>query len=216
MKGEYRMGFPEILLVDLVALATVVLIDLVLAGDNAVVIGMAAHRLEPRLRLRAIAVGIVLAMIFRIGFASVAAHLMTIVGLLLVGGVLLLWVAWKLWRDMSLARRDLTPSWAQAGVRVTATAGFWTAIVQIGVADVSMSLDNVLAVAGAARNNLWIMGFGLVLSIMLMGIAASYVAKLLNRYAWLNHIGLAVITLVAATMIYHGAGDVLTLVRPGQ
>ena len=207
---------PEILLADLVALATVVLIDLVLAGDNAIVIGMAARRLAPRLRLRAIAVGIVLAMIFRIIFASLAAHLMTIVGLLLVGGILLLWVAWKLWRDMSPAQRDAAPGWAQAGVHVTATAGFWTAIVQIGVADVSMSLDNVLAVAGAARNNLWIMGFGLVLSIMLMGIAASYVAKLLNRYAWLNHIGLAAITLVAATMIYHGAGDVLAFVRPGQ
>lgn len=210
------MGLPEILLVDLAALATVVLIDLVLAGDNAVVIGMAARRLEPRLRLRAIAVGIVLAMIFRIAFASVAAHLMAIVGLLLAGGLLLLWVAWKLWRDMSHAQGDPALGWAQAGAHVTATAGFWTAIVQIGVADISMSLDNVLAVAGAARHNLWIMGFGLILSIILMGIAASYVARLLNRYAWLNHVGLAIITVVAMTMIYDGAGDVLALVFDGS
>lgn len=200
------------LLIDAVALATVVLIDLVLAGDNAVVIGMAARRLEPRLRLRAIAVGIVLAMVFRIAFASVAARLMSVVGLLLAGGLLLLWVAWKLWRELQASQEPPPATLVDAGAHIAATAGFWTAIVHIAVADVSMSLDNVLAVAGAARHNLWIMGFGLVLSIMLMGIAASYVAKLLNRYIWLNHVGLATIVIVALSMIYEGAGEVLAKV----
>jgi len=210
------MAFAEILLIDIAALATVVLIDLVLAGDNAVVIGMAARRLESRLRLRAIAIGIILAMICRIAFASVAAYLMTIAGLLLVGGILLLWVAWRLWRDMSQTPKDQAPGWTQAGAHVAGTAGFWTAIVQIGVADVSMSLDNVLAVAGAARHNLWIMGFGLMLSITLMGIAASYIAKFLNRYEWLNHAGLIVITTVAIAMIYEGAGDLIAVVQARQ
>jgi len=197
----------EILLIDVVALLTVILIDLLLAGDNAVVIGMAAGRLDPRLRPRAIAIGIILAIVFRITFAVFAVSLLEVVGLLLVGGVLLLWVAWKLWRDIG-HNLQMQAQAAEVGLQTVAAAGFWGAIGQIAIADISMSLDNVLAVAGTARHNIAIMVIGLVLSIALMGTMATVIARLLDRYHWLNYAGLALVAIVAVTMIYEGAGDV--------
>ena len=189
----------------LAAFFQVVVIDLVLAGDNAVVIGMAAAGLSPTLRNRAILVGIIFATVLRIIFASVAMSLMAIGGLVLAGGLLLLWVCWKMWRDLR-APRDHAD--ATAGHAATDTTGhtktFRDAATQIVVADVSMSLDNVLAVAGAAREHPWVLVFGLVLSIGLMGLAASVVARMLNRWRWIGWIGLALVFYIALKMIYHG------------
>jgi YjbE family integral membrane protein len=198
------------LLSQLYAFASVVIIDLVLAGDNAVVVGMAASGLPPEQRRRVITIGIVLAMLCRIVFALIAVQLLAIIGLLLAGGLLLLWVAWKMWRE-------LHPS---AAVREALAAGNphpqvktqGTAILQIAIADISMSLDNVLAVAGAARDHMAVLVIGLVLSIALMGAAATFIARFLERYRWLSYLGLAIITFVALSMIWEGAGEVWTAV----
>lgn len=202
----------DYLLANLVTLASVVLIDLVLAGDNAIVIGMAAHRLPPEARRRAIFFGIILALVLRIAFALVTVQLMAIIGLLLAGGLLLLWVAWKMARELhssqqvqALATGDTAP--VQIPVKTTGAA-----VVQIAIADVSMSLDNVLAVAGAARDNAAILAFGLVFSVLLMGLAATFVASILHRFPWLNYIGLAIIALVATIMIYDGAQQILAAI----
>jgi len=195
------------LLPQLYTFAMVVVIDLVLAGDNAIVVGMAASGLPREQQRRVIMIGIVLALLCRIAFALVAVQLLAIIGLLLAGGLLLLWVAWKMWREMhppaAVARERAGP-----GQRTAAAKTQRTAIVQIAIADVSMSLDNVLAVAGAARDHMAMLVFGLVLSIALMGAAASFIAGYLERYRWLNYVGLGVITLVAATMIWEGAAEV--------
>jgi len=152
-------------------------------------------------------IGIVLAMLFRVMFAVVAVQLLEIIGLLLAGGLLLLWVAWKMWREMHPPAAVVRQRAEQEGRGVAAkTQG--TAIVQIAIADISMSLDNVLAVAGAARDHMGMLVFGLVLSIALMGVAASMIAGYLERYPWLNYLGLGIITLVAATMIWEGATEV--------
>jgi YjbE family integral membrane protein len=195
--------------IDPVALAAffqVVVIDLVLAGDNAVVIGMAAAGLPYALRNRAILVGIIAATVLRILFATVAVRLMSIVGLVFAGGLLLLWVCWKMWRELRTPREhrarlpgDLDP--ADDGVPQKT---FRQAATQIVVADVSMSLDNVLAVAGAAREHPWVLVFGLVLSIGLMGLAASMVARMLDRWSWIAWVGLLLVLYIALKMIYHG------------
>jgi YjbE family integral membrane protein len=198
---------------DLVALASVIVIDLVLAGDNALVVGMVANRLAPAQRLRAIAIGIALAIAFRVLFALFAVKLLAIVGLLTVGGLLLLWVAWKLWSDIRVEPAAIVSGAAEAGLPALAALGIWGAIYRITVADISMSLDNVLAVAGAARHNTLIMGIGLTLSIILMAAAASLIAKVLDRHRWLNYLGLGIIVIVAFTMIYEGSGDVLPMAR---
>ncbi len=181
----------------------VIMIDLVLAGDNAVVIGLAAAGLPPERRGRAILVGIVAATVLRILFAVFAVQLLDIVGLLLAGGILLLWVAWKMWRELrGLAHQD--PDAAAAGhqaPRKTFAQAAW----QIVMADVSMSLDNVLAVAGAARDHIEALVFGLALSILLMGVAANIIARLLNRHRWIAYVGLAIILYVALDMIWRGA-----------
>jgi YjbE family integral membrane protein len=197
------------LLSQLYAFASVVMIDLVLAGDNAVVVGLAASGLPRDQQRQVIMIGIVLAMLCRIAFAVVAVQLLAIIGLLLAGGLLLLWVAWKMWRELH----------PPAGLQVTAHGNprqgaktRTTAIVQIAIADISMSLDNVLAVAGAARDHMAMLVFGLVLSVALMGVAATYIARLLERHRWLSYLGLAIITLVALTMIWEGAGEVWTAV----
>ncbi len=202
------------LISDLVTLASVIMIDLVLAGDNAIVVGMAACRLAPEDRRRAIAIGIVLALVFRIAFALVAVQLLAIIGLLLAGGLLLLWVAWKLARElphraMPVLEAGADPDQTQADVPAPAKTRS-AAIVQIAVADISMSLDNVLAVAGAARDNMAMLTFGLVLSVVLMGVAATVVAGVLMRFPWMNYIGLAIITIVAFVMIYDGGHQVMT------
>ena len=205
---------------QLYAFVSVVIIDLVLAGDNAIVVGMAASGLPREKQRRVIMLGIVLALVFRVAFALVAVQLLAIIGLLLAGGLLLLWVAWKMWRE--LHPRDgarVVPDLDEvghpapdAGAAPPGTKKVSTAIWQIAVADVSMSLDNVLAVAGAARDHMVMLVFGLVLAVALMGLAATFIAKLLARHHWLNYLGLAIITLVALTMIWEGAAEVWTVV----
>jgi len=192
----------------------VVMIDLILAGDNAIVIGLAAAGLPPEQRTRAILVGILAATALRILFAGITTQLLKLVGLLLAGGLLLLWVCWKMWRELRAAP-DAEPESAGA-VNGYDVAGdgtiaaraprktFAQAAGQIILADVSMSLDNVLAVAGAAREHPFVLVFGLGLSIALMGVAANYIARLLQSHRWIAYVGLAVILYVAAEMIYRG------------
>jgi len=194
------------------ALFQVVMIDLVLAGDNAIVIGLAAAGLPKEQRGKAILIGIIAATILRIGFASVTVQLLQIIGLLLAGGILLLWVCWKMWRelraghehDLDALENQLKADGTANGPRKTLGQAIW----QITVADVSMSLDNVLAVAGAAREHPAILIFGLVLSIALMGLAASFIAKLLQKHRWIAYVGLAIILYVAGDMIYRGTREV--------
>ena len=194
------------------------MIDLVLAGDNAIVIGLAASGLPPQQRNRAIVVGILAATVLRIVFASITVTLLKIVGLLLAGGILLLWVCWKMWRELTttsaeqhaaeeaIASADLDADGRIAGGVPRKT--FAQAATQIVVADVSMSLDNVLAVAGAAREHPWVLVFGLVLSIALMGLAASFIARVLVKHRWVAYIGLIVILYVALKMCLDGGIEV--------
>ncbi|HEX5210229.1 MAG TPA: TerC family protein [Pseudolabrys sp.] len=182
------------------AFLQVIMIDLVLAGDNAVVIGLAAAGLSAQQRRRAIMVGIVAATVMRIGFALIAVRLLAIIGLLLAGGILLLWVSWKMWRELQAQPHG--DAHVEAGEpRKTFAQAVW----QIVLADVSMSLDNVLAVAGAARDHPITLVFGLGLSIVLMGFAANLVARLLARHRWIAYIGLAIVLYVACDMIWRGA-----------
>lgn len=200
------------------ALFQVIMIDLVLAGDNAIVIGLAAAGLPKEQRAKAILMGIVAATVLRIGFAAATTQLLQIVGLLLAGGVLLLWVCWKMWRELqnhgaetqaveALTEEDLDRDGKVAGTAPRKT--FAQAAWQIVIADVSMSLDNVLAVAGAARDHPNVLIFGLVLSIALMGVAASFIANLLQKHRWIAYVGLLIILYVAGEMIYRGALELL-------
>jgi YjbE family integral membrane protein len=186
-------------------LLQVIAIDLVLAGDNAVVIGLAAAGLEASQRRKAILVGILAATVLRILFASVAVYLLAIAGLLLAGGLLLLWVCWKMWRELR-AGHDGEEA---AALSDTPRKTFFQAAMQIIIADVSMSLDNVLAVAGAAREHPGVLVVGLILSIALMGIAANFIARLLNKHRWIAYIGLAIIFYVSLDMIYRGSVEVM-------
>jgi YjbE family integral membrane protein len=190
------------------ALMQVIMIDLVLAGDNAIVIGLAAAGLPKEQRTKVILIGIGAATALRIVFASVTAQLLSIVGLLLVGGLLLVWVAWKMWTELRAGHgedADAVIAEAEANAKQKT---FAQATWQIIVADVSMSLDNVLAVAGAARDYPYILIFGLVLSIGLMGLAANYIAGLLQRYRWIAYVGLAIIVYVALEMTWRGGVEV--------
>jgi YjbE family integral membrane protein len=201
----------------LAALLQVVMIDLVLAGDNAVVIGLAAAGLAPQQRKRAIIIGILAATALRIVFAGITTQLLQVLGLLLAGGILLLWVCWKMWRELRAASQDHAGGdempvdcAPQRNGTVAARLRRKTlgqATLQIVVADISMSLDNVLAVAGAAREHPFILAFGLVLSIALMGIAADLIGRLLQKRRWIAYIGLAIIVYVAFEMIYRGAHE---------
>jgi YjbE family integral membrane protein len=193
---------------SIAALAQVIMIDLVLAGDNAVVIGLAAAGLAREQRARAILVGIIAATALRIVFAGVAIELLAIVGLLLAGGILLLWVCWKMWRELRGPGVEDTEAALSAGEAHVPRKTFAQAAWQIVMADVSMSLDNVLAVAGAARDHPAALVFGLGLSIVLMGVAASMIARLLNRHRWIAYVGLAIILYVALDMIWRGAHEV--------
>ncbi|GIK80166.1 MAG: YjbE family putative metal transport protein [Pseudorhodoplanes sp.] len=196
-------------------LLQVVMIDLVLAGDNAIVIGLAAAGLPQEQRTRAIIIGIIAATLLRIVFAGMTTQLLKIVGLLFAGGLLLLWVSWKMWRELrTTAVEEMEAAEALSGVDINADGTiaahaprktFGQAAWQIIVADVSMSLDNVLAVAGAAREHPVLLIFGLALSIALMGVAASFIAQLLQKHRWIAYIGLAIILYVALEMIYRGA-----------
>jgi YjbE family integral membrane protein len=187
------------------ALAQVLMIDIVLAGDNAVVIGLAAARVPPELRKKVILWGLVAAVVLRVAMAVVAVKLMAIIGLTLAGGILLLWVCWRFWRDIRGGAHEHAPE-------IDAATSVKRAVLQILLADVSMSLDNVLAVAGAARDHLDVLIIGLLMSVALMGAAASYIAKLLERFRWISYIGLAIVLYVALSMIWHGSMDVLKAV----
>lgn len=183
------------------ALVQVILLDIVLAGDNAVAVGLAASRLPAGQQRRVIMIGIGLALVLRIAFALVATQLMQIPGLLLAGGLMLFWVAWKMWRDLSAAAAAV-PGHPDGGSPAGGPATFRSALATIVAADVSMSLDNVLAVAGAARDHPGIMAFGLVLSVALMGVAATIIAREIERRRWIVWVGLAVILLAAVGMIW--------------
>lgn len=203
----------------LAAFLQVIMIDLVLAGDNAIVIGMAAAGLAPEMRRQAILIGILAATVLRIIFALMTTWLMGIIGLILLGGILLLWVCWKMYRELTTtqhqvheAEEALDNSDTNADGTISAKPGTKTlrqAVVQIIVADVSMSLDNVLAVAGAAKNHFWALIFGLALSVVLMGVASAFIAKLLNRHKWIAWVGFAIIVYVAIRMVYEGTDEVL-------
>jgi YjbE family integral membrane protein len=192
------------------ALLSVVIIDVVLAGDNAVVVGMAASGLPVEQRRRVILFGIAIATALRILFAYFAAQLLVIIGLTLAGGILLLWVSWKTYREIRATptndqlltvRKECGPP-----VRKKSAA---QALGRIVLADVSMSLDNVLAVAGTARDHFWVLVFGLALSVALMGIASNYIARLLERHFWISWVGLGIIAFVALRMIWDGSTEVI-------
>ena len=209
---------------ELSALLQVVIVDLVLAGDNAIVVGMVAAGLPAKERTRVIAIGIAAATLMRVAFAAVTVQLLQIVGLLLAGGLLLLWVAWKLWREIR-ARRNAThdvppraPDVPDGRTDTDAGAGergppktMRSAIVQIVVADVSMSLDNVLAVAGIARDHTWVLVVGLVLSVAFMGLAAAWIARQLEHRPWIAYVGLVVICYVSLAMIVEGAQEIVAV-----
>ncbi|WP_188260427.1 TerC family protein [Azospirillum tabaci] len=204
---------------QLTALGQVVAIDLVLAGDNAIVVGMAAAAVPVEQRRKVIVWGIGAAIILRIFFALITTQLLAIIGLTLAGGVLLLWVCWKMYRELRSGGADeVTPDEALAangpgdaavGAAVVTTT-FGAAVWQIVVADVSMSLDNVLAVAGAAKDHPTVLVIGLLLSVVLMGAAANVIAHILHKHRWIGWIGLAIITYVALDMIWRGGNEVLT------
>ena len=207
-----QMFSPDVLS----AFFQVIMIDLVLAGDNAIVIGLTAAGLPADQRKKAILIGVIAATVLRIIFAGITTQLLAIVGLLLAGGILLLWVCWKMWRELRSGHEQEQQA-AEDALEGRATPGaprksFAQAAWQIVVADVTMSLDNVLAVAGAAREHPYVLVFGLALSIALMGLAATFIANLLQRYRWIAYVGLAVILYVAIEMIYRGSMEVLPYV----
>jgi YjbE family integral membrane protein len=185
---------------DLVTLAQVIMIDVALAGDNAVVVGLAVAGLPARQKRPAILLGIGGATAIRIAMGAVALKLLAIIGLLLAGGVLLLWVCWKMFRELRRSER--------IGAEASGTKTLRQAMVQIILADVSMSLDNVLAVAGAAHDQFWILVTGLLLSVGLMGLAAGLIARLLERHRWIAWIGLIIVLYVSLNMIWHGGHEV--------
>ena len=205
----------------LTALFSVIGIDLLLAGDNAIVIGMAAAGLPKDQRKKAILIGVLAATVLRIVFALATTRLMAITGLTLAGGVLLLWVCWKMWRELRSGHSADAGAEVITGTDLNHDGGiakgaprksFAQAAWQIVVADVSMSLDNVLAVAGAAKEHPGVLVFGLALSIALMGFAASFIAGLLQKHRWIAFVGFAIILYVALRMMYEGAFQVVPLV----
>lgn len=190
-------------------LINIMMIDIVLAGDNAIVVGVAASRVDPKIRAKVIFWGIMGAVILRITFAAMTTQLLQIVGLTLAGGILLLWVCWKMYRevvagggeDNAAAAADNEPSNVQY-------VSYGTAIFQIILADVSMSLDNVLAVAGAAKGSPLVLVIGLAIAVVLMAIASHMIARLLARYPWITWVGLLLILYVSLDMIYNGSAEV--------
>lgn len=188
------------------AFLQVLMIDLVLAGDNAIVVGALAAGLTADQRRKVILIGVLAALVLRIIFALVVTQLLQIIGLILVGGLLLLWVAWKMWRELrhqgeSVGSEEIVGD-EHSGLRPARSFG--SAVWAVAIADVSMSLDNVLAVAGAARDHPGILIVGLVFAVILMGVAANVIARYIERYRWIGYIGLLVILYVAGKMIYDG------------
>jgi YjbE family integral membrane protein len=192
----------------------ILVIDIVLAGDNAIVVGALAAGLPPEQRRKVIMIGVAAALVLRIAFALIVTQLLQIVGLILAGGLLLLWVAWKMWRELhhqgQSAGSPEVHGDEQSGLRPAKS--FAGAAWGVALADVSMSLDNVLAVAGAAKDHPHILVFGLILSVVLMGVAANFIARYIERYRWIAYVGLAVIVWVAGKMIWEGWHDVAPLV----
>src|SRR6185312_15076093 len=181
------------------------------AGDNAVVIGMAAAHAPKEHRAKIIFWGLAIAVILRIALASVTTILLNVIGLMLAGGILLLWVSWRLYRDL----RAHHSGPCEAGDAKLADMGHKSvrqAIIQITLADLSMSLDNVLAVAGAAMHHVWVLGVGLILSVALMGAAANFIANILDRHRWIGYAGLILVVYVACSMIWHGGNSVVDAV----
>lgn len=199
---------------ELSAFAQVILIDVILSGDNAIVIGMAVAGLPAAQRNKIIVYGILAATILRILFASVAVQLLQIIGLTLAGGILLLWVAWKMWRELRAQAKAAKEGNGEEKAEKPAPKTQREAVIQIIIADLSMSIDNVLAVAGAAREHPYILGFGLVLSIALMAVASKAIARLLDRFHWIAYVGLLIIAYVALKMIWDGGLQVAPFV-PG-
>ncbi|GGC04330.1 membrane protein [Novosphingobium endophyticum] len=194
----------------LAAFGQVLMIDLLLAGDNAIVVGALAAGLPAADRKKVILIGIGAALALRIVFALTVSWLLGIVGLIFAGGLLLLWVAWKFWRELHHGGQESTGSPEVQGDEhsgLHSAKTFAGAAWAVAVADVSMSLDNVLAVAGAARDHPGILIVGLLLSVLLMGIAANFIARYIERYRWIAYLGLAVIVYVALKMIYEGWVD---------
>ena len=194
----------------------ILMIDIVLAGDNAIVVGALAAGLPPEQRKRVILIGVLAALVLRIAFALLVTQLLQIVGLILAGGLLLLWVAWRMWRELregvqSAGSPEIEGD-EHSGLRCPRSFG--SAVWGVAIADVSMSLDNVLAVAGAAMDHPWILVFGLILSVILMGVAANFIAKYIERYRWIASLGLLVILWVACKMIWDGAHDVVPHIGP--
>lgn len=200
----------------LTAFIEILLIDIVLAGDNAIVVGALAAGLPAEQRRKVILIGVIAALVLRIAFALVVSQLLQIVGLVLAGGILLLWVAWRMYRE--LQRKGESPGSSEIEgdehSGLTPAKSFAGAAWGVAFADVSMSLDNVLAVAGAAREHPYVLVFGLILSVLLMGVAANFIARYIDRYRWIGWVGLIVILWVALKMIYEGAGHVAPVIAP--
>ena len=200
-------GLDTLFTFDLSSFASIILIDIIMSGDNAIIIGLAASGLPPALRRQAIVFGIAGATALRILFAAFTFQLLEILGLTLAGGILLLWVAYRMWRELCGPRADdprLAPEEQHRGT-------LRSALISIIVADVTMSIDNVLAVAGASHGYLGMLIFGLILSIALMGFAATLIARLLDRHHWIAYVGVAVVAYVAGDMIWRGSREVMTV-----
>src|SRR3954469_6135713 len=200
----------------LTAFLEILFIDIVLAGDNAIVVGALAAGLPADQRKKVILIGVAAALVLRIAFALLVSQLLQIVGLVLAGGILLLWVAWRMYREIrhqgESGGSDEILGDEHSGLRPPKT--FARAAWGVALADVSMSLDNVLAVAGAAKDHPWVLVFGLALSVILMGIAANFIARYIERYRWIAWVGLIVILWVALKMIWEGAGHVAPVIAP--
>jgi YjbE family integral membrane protein len=206
---------------DIAALFQVILIDLALAGDNAVAVGLAASALAPEQQRRAIFWGVVLALILRIIFAGITIQLLAIPGLLFVGGLLLFWVGWRMWQDLKhhqpvMVGDPVAAEHAAEGIAAKGKAPktFASALFTIIIADVSMSLDNVLAVAAVSKHNVYIMAFGLILSVILMGVAASLIARVINKYRWIAVLGIVIILFAGARMVWEDAHNFFPLYVP--
>jgi YjbE family integral membrane protein len=198
---------------QLSALLQVILIDLVMSGDNAIIIGMAVAGLPAQNRTKIIFWGVAGATVLRIGFAAVTTQLLQIIGLTLAGGLLLMWVAWRMYRELRLKSKHQGSEIAEAVHAPPKTMR--QAMIQIIAADVSMSLDNVLAVAGAARDHLAVLWFGLILSVILMAVASNFIARILDRYHWVAWIGFLIIVYVAGDMIWDGTHEVVAATGKG-
>ncbi len=189
----------------LAKLGQIIIGDLTMAGDNVVIMGALASGLPARDRRRVLMLGVAMALVFLIAFAVIATQLLKVTGLVFAGGLLLLWVAYNMWRELHPATSVIADDETTAEVEgPPRTKTFLRAAIQITIADLSMSLDNVLLVASIARDNPALLFVGLTISVLFMGFAANYVARLIERYHWINYIGLAIIVWVAGTMIYEG------------